>query len=332
MALRFGTAGNDLLNGTAGDDFFFAGDGDDVAFGGAGRDTFFGSQGNDTFNGGTGVDTVDYSQVQTHGVLVALGPSGSATDGNGFAADGNGGTDTLISIENVTGSNQDDFLVGNGGANVIRGLDGNDVIGGGAGADTLEGGEGSDWLVYESTSAGVTVDLLNNTASGGDATGDIISGFENVQGTAQRDVLSGTNGANELNGQDGNDTLLGRAGNDILDGGRGNDRLDGGSNNDRLEGGEGNDLLIGGSGRDTFVFASAFRENQGHDTITDFQAGLDRIELHGVDPDSLHFTATAEGGGLFDLTLEYGTRGETVTLEHLTFNDMIDATHSVDFV
>jgi Ca2+-binding RTX toxin-like protein len=325
MALRFGTAGNDLLNGTNGDDFFFVGDGDDVAFGGAGRDTFFGSQGNDTFNGGTGVDTVDYSQTQTNGVLVALGP-------NGFAGDGNGGTDTLISIENVTGSNQDDFLIGDAGDNVIRGLNGNDVIGGGAGADTLEGGEGSDWLVYQSTSAGVTVDLLNNTSSGGDATGDIISGFENVQGTAQRDVLSGTSGANELLGQDGNDTLFGRAGNDTLEGGAGADRLDGGTGRDRLEGGEGNDLLIGGAGRDTFVFASAFRENQGHDTITDFEAGLDRIELRGVDPDSLHFTATFEGTNLFDLTIEYGTRGETVTLDNITFNDMMDAMNSVDFV
>jgi Ca2+-binding RTX toxin-like protein len=326
-AIRFGTAGNDVLNGTNGDDFFFVGGGDDVAFGGAGRDTFFGSQGNDTFDGGIGVDTVDYSQVQTNGVLVALGP-------NGFAADGNGGTDTLRSIENVTGSNQDDFLAGDAGDNVIRGLNGNDLIFGGAGADTLEGGEGSDWLLYDSTSAtaGVSVDLLNNTASGGDATGDIISGFENAAGTNLRDVLSGTNGANELLGRDGNDTLFGRGGNDILEGGAGADRLDGGTGRDRLEGGEGNDLLTGGTGRDTFVFASAFRENQGRDTITDFEAGLDRIELRGVDPDSLHFTATVEGNGLFDLTMEYGTRGETVTFDNISFNDMMDAMNSVDFV
>lgn len=326
MAIKLGTAGNDLLIGTNSDDIFFAGNGDDVAFGGAGNDLFFGSQGNDTFNGGAGVDTVDYSQVTNpSGVLVAL------TDGEGFAGDGEGGTDRLISIENVTGSNQNDLLIGNSAANHIRGLNGDDEISGGGGADTLEGGAGIDTLLYDSSFAGVTVDLLNGITSGGEATGDQISGFENLSGSRFADFLFGTNGANEMRGNDGADILFGRGGDDVLLGGAGRDRLDGGTGADRLNGGEGDDLLTGGSGRDTFVFSPTFRQDQGHDTISDFQGGLDRIALVGVDPESVHFSLTRESPGVFDLTIAYGTNGETVTLDNIATSDIVQAMMSIDF-
>jgi serralysin len=49
----------------------------------------------------------------------------------------------------------------------------------------------------------------------------------------------------------------------------------GGSGNDRINGNEANNRLTGGAGSDTFIFT-----NDGSvDTITDFTAGVDKIDL-----------------------------------------------------
>jgi Ca2+-binding RTX toxin-like protein len=76
--------------------------------------------------------------------------------------------------------------------------------------------------------------------------------------------------------------LSGNAGDNLLKGGAGHDVLKGGAGDDRLHGGAGHDTLTGGSGRDTFVF----EKRGGHDTVTDFRHGHDRIDvskLAGVD-------------------------------------------------
>lgn len=62
---------------------------------------------------------------------------------------------------------------------------------------------------------------------------------------------------------------------DILVGGQGNDSLNGASGNDILEDGNGSDTLTGGGGNDVFVL----RADGSTDLITDFQYGLDRLDL-----------------------------------------------------
>jgi len=49
-------------------------------------------------------------------------------------------------IENASGGDRADLLIGNEGDNTLSGLAGNDTLLGGAGADTLDGGEGGDRL------------------------------------------------------------------------------------------------------------------------------------------------------------------------------------------
>lgn len=83
-----------------------------------------------------------------------------------------------------------------------------------------------------------------------------------VYGTLERDFIDGGIGNDKIWGNDGNDRLLG---------GRGDDRLAG----DR-----GNDKLTGGSGRDTFVYENFAPQDLGRDRITDFEVGIDKIELH----------------------------------------------------
>ena len=106
-----------------------------------GNDTFFGGGGNDKFYGGDGRDTADYSEAAS-GVVVSL-ETGQASN------DGDGGSDTMEGIENVTGSPYNDTITGDSNANVIKGGAGADVLRGGAGNDSLTGGEGADQFVVE---------------------------------------------------------------------------------------------------------------------------------------------------------------------------------------
>ena len=133
-----GLAGSDNMNGDAGNDRLFGGDGNDLLDGGldgtAIDDKF--APDTDLLDGGAGIDTASYSQVQ-HLLTVNLL--------QGIAI-GKGNVDTLVSIENVTGTNFNDSLVGDGGANGMQGADGNDFIDGGAGNDRLSGGGGNDTL------------------------------------------------------------------------------------------------------------------------------------------------------------------------------------------
>jgi hypothetical protein len=58
-------------------------------------------------------------------------------------------------------------------------------------------------------------------------------------------------------------------------GGAGDDTLTGNAVGNRLDGGPGNDVLTGGGGNNVFVFGPEW----GHDTITDFARGVDRLDL-----------------------------------------------------
>ena len=123
----------------------------------------------------------------------------------GIAQDGHGGTDTLVNIERVRGSDLgDDTLIGDAGSNKLEGRDGDDTLIGGEGFDDLHGGSGDDTL-----DGGVGQDFLN--------------------GAAGNDVLFGGDGSDDLRG--GND--------DTLDGGVDGDFLSGDAGNDTLFGGEG---------------------------------------------------------------------------------------------
>lgn len=88
------------------------------------------------------------------------------------------------------------------------------------------------------------MDLGLGAASGGDADGDTLAGFENIRGSAYDDTLTGDGGANVM------------------------------------EGGAGDDILTGGAGSDAFVYCS---NDTGSDTITDFTQGDDLIDVTAFD-------------------------------------------------
>lgn len=71
------------------------------------------------------------------------------------------------------------------------------------------------------------------------------------------------------------DTLDGTDGDDILRGKEGDDILRGKAGDDSLRSIGGNDRFAGGTGADTFIFSTG----SDRDTITDFETGIDRINL-----------------------------------------------------
>ncbi|WP_179222026.1 calcium-binding protein [Inquilinus limosus] len=249
---------NDTIHGSDERNWLYGGYGDDKLFGEGGDDNLSGGiegNGSDVLDGGLGADTASFLFF---GYPPRVGVQADLS--TGIASFGDGKDDTMISIENLVGTNFADILKGNAAANVLDGADGRDTLSGGAGADTLNGGEGSDFLnggagadvligggaadtiVYDGP-AGVTVDLTTLIASGGDAAGDTIGNdIENIRGTAGfGDVLTGSATANVLSGSGGSDVLNGMGGSDTLDGGAGNDRLRGGAGIDALYGGTGID-------------------------------------------------------------------------------------------
>jgi Ca2+-binding RTX toxin-like protein len=178
-------------------------------------------------------------------------------------------------------------LAGTARRDRLFGQSGDDTIDGGGGADDLYGGAGDDSLFGRHGN-----DLLTGAA-----------GNDTLDGDAGVDRLYGNQGDDALWGRIGNDQLFGGLGNDTLDGDAGADRLYGDHGGDELWGRDGNDQLFGGAGRDTIVGGGgndvisggadgdmfcflAIGQRAETDRITDFQRGLDLINLRWIDADS----------------------------------------------
>jgi Ca2+-binding RTX toxin-like protein len=231
--------------------------------------------GSNVLDGGLGTDTVSY-QNATVAVTVSLAiTTAQATGGSG--------SDTLLNIEKLTGSNYADILTGNTGSNALNG---------GTGADTLTGGDGGD--TYYVDNAGDKVIETNAVASTGgidrvdsylsaytlDANvenGRILSsGTASLTGNSLNNLLYAGAGSNVLDGATGTDTVsylhatagvkaslaiiaaqvTGGSGSDTLlnienlSGSNYADTLIGSTGNNVLSGGAGSDILIGGLGAD----------------------------------------------------------------------------------
>jgi Ca2+-binding RTX toxin-like protein len=307
-----GTADADTINGNGGNDTLFGGGGVDSLFGGTGGDTLVGGTGADSLNGGDGTDTVSYA-TSSGAVTVDLAA------GTGQGADAQG--DTITQVENIIGSDFADTLTGDtanntltggagndllyGGAGTDRlfGGDGDDVISGGAGGDSLNGGTGSDTLDYSGSAAGVSVNLGTNAASGGDAAGDTITGFENVTGS------------------NANDTLTGTTGNNVLRGGGGNDSLYGGDGDDTLEGGAGADVLAGGQGMDYVDYSASdagvsinlgTNAASGGDAQGDVLSGVDGIFGSAFDDTMIGFDGQGTSGDIYTNVFYGGGGNDTL--------------------
>ena len=168
-----GTDGDDFFLGLAGGHTYSGYEGNDILYGGAGSDNLYGDIGNDILYGGAGNDNL-YGDI-----------------GNDILY-GGAGNDSLY------GDIGNDILYGGAGNDTLVGGEGNDILEGGDGNDIIKGGDGSDTVSYASSNAAVSVNLKTNAVSGGHATGDTISGIENVIGSKFGDTFTDKIYANNI--------------------------------------------------------------------------------------------------------------------------------------
>jgi Ca2+-binding RTX toxin-like protein len=294
-----GTAFADTISGLGGDDRLFGGNGNDTIYGGDGYDNLYGGKGNDKLFGGLKDDKL-------------FGGDGNdrLNGGDWFGIlDGGKGNDVM-----TVGFSGWGYFRGGAGRDVMTGGD-NDTFGdqflGGAGADVMNGGGGRrDFAIYTDSATGVTVDLSGTIANAGDvALGDVLINIEGLVGSAARDILAGDSGFNFIAGNGGNDLIGGLDGADLLTGGSGDDTLVGGAGPDFLTGdghngvptqfgidlslfpltlsnGDFRDGVIPVSGgHDVFRLSRIADSPQGssnRDIISDFEQGLDKIDLRGI--------------------------------------------------
>jgi len=300
------------------------------------NNTFYAGAGNNVIDGGTGTDTVSYAYA-TAGVTASLA-IGTAQ------ATGGSGSDTLVSIENLTGSNYNDNLTGSSLANTLNGGSGVDTLIGGDGADTLNGGSGADTMIgsdgndfYYVDNAGdlVTESNADITTGGNDTVYSTLSAYTLAANVEKLRLLAV--GAANGTGNDGNNTLYAGAGNNVIDGGTGTDTVSyayatagvtvslaigiaqatGGSGSDtlvnieNLTGSYFNDLLAGSAG------ANSLSSGAGNDFLI---GGLGNDTLTGgAGADIIRFDTLLNAITNRDTISDYNVVDDTIQLENAIF-------------
>ncbi|TMV02604.1 hypothetical protein FGK63_20465 [Ruegeria sediminis] len=295
-------ASNELF-GSIEAEILIGGDVDDSLFGGGANDTLIGGKGADYLNGGSGIDTASYADA-TSGIQMTLG-------GHLITPSGDAAGDEFVSIENLTGSDFDDFLGGSDQANVLRGGLGNDVLSGGKGDNELYGGAGNDelfssfgnnimdggagddtleaWVGYDMLDGGEGNDLLINKG---------YTWQEYVQGQgwtttyeAGNGIYDGGTGIDTLETQSSMDTTVDLAAGYVswkesgdriklvsienANTGRGDDTIYGNDGDNVLNAGRGDDEIFGGGGNDTLI------GGDGDDRLFG-GTGIDTAKINGI--------------------------------------------------
>jgi Ca2+-binding RTX toxin-like protein len=253
-------------------------------------------------------------------------------------------------VTDYIGDDNDNTLIGGSGDDLIDGRGGDDRLTGGYGADTMLGGLGRDTfrvfgadMIGDFDTNGDRIDLsyfgvadyasLRPFATQDDQ--DVVITLGWIRGSAgvvfntvrlenasidslgDADFIFNTSpAARNLTGLVRDDILFGGRGNDTLNGANGNDSVVGGEGKDMLTGGAGDDILIGGAGNDAFIYSA---RQFGSDTITDFNASGDKIDLsflHVADFDSLQPFIAQDGPDVV-ITLGWGGSPEIIRLQNI---------------
>lgn len=299
-----------------------------VLDGGGGNDTLEGGAGADTLIGGDGVNTATYANASASVTARLDKPDDNTGDAQGDVYSNN-------SIQNITGSNYDDVLAGNGGANVLDGGTGNDtLIGGTGGGDTLIGGADTDTATYADakTYAYAYLAAADQSQNAGSAAGDVYRTVENLIGSKFDDYLQGDDGNNSLSGGEGNDTLAGGVGSDTLDGGAGTDTVSYANAGDKVELNLGSGGISGDAAGDVYVsIENAIGSNYGDkitgsaaNNVIDGGAGNDTLDGGGG-------TDTLKGGSGDDTLSDSGSGTHTYDggdgIDTVTYENLSTAVH-----
>ena len=229
----------------------------EVLNGSGGRDLIFGGGGNDTLNGGAGDDNVRGGTGSDRYEF-----SFNSSDQDTITEVGGNGTDTLA----ISDRDADDLNFRRSGTILVVEEEGN-----------------ADRVVIVDHFSGVPTDRIELVAA---TDGTYFLKSDNI-GTNTNDILVGASPAEVLNGAGGRDLIFGGGGEDTINGGAGDDLITGGGAKDALTGSLGADVFVFRSVSDSTAAAA------GRDTIYDFVAGIDRIDLSVIDADITSYANNA---------------------------------------
>jgi Ca2+-binding RTX toxin-like protein len=207
---------------------------------------------------------LDYEQAKSYTIKIKV------TDGGGLSSE----KEFVVTVgdvnpENASGSAGSDSLVGGSGDDILNGMAGADVLVGGGGNDTYYVDDAND-RVIETATGGIADEIYTTISYTLAAYVERLTGSGsaaiNLTGNALSNRIKGNAAANKINGGNGDDTLAG---------------------------GAGNDRLTGGNGKDVFVFDTAPARSGNKDTIIDWSAKHDTIQLENA-----VFKALKKTGGL----------------------------------
>jgi len=258
-----GSGSNNVIEGKSGNDIIYGGSGDDRILGGDGNDIISGGKGNDYIDGGSGDDVI-YASTGLNSIEL-----------EGQTLIGGDGFDTL-SFDNINNGVLLDFVFGIGTFDEVDAL-------GNLGEDGI--GE-VIYFVLE---------------------GETYHSFEKIIGSKVNDFivnLSPWDHFMEIFGGQGNDNLVGSYGDEILSGGLGNDIISGGYGVDTLTGGEGFDkfIILDDTPDEEFkrqwvlsnpedeAVIEADNIFKSEDIITDFEMGIDTIDLTSLSNSNVNLT------------------------------------------
>ena len=331
---------------------------DDYIYGTDGSNSLDGRFGNNIIDGRAGYDFVEYNDNSRHNLNVNL-TTGRANFTEG--PDGTSYVDTLVSIEGVIGSSNNDIIIGDANGNKLYGKAGDDIIRGGDGDDTLYTGDGDDFVYGEAGNDTLVADGSGSqTLDGGSGSDwfrldltnyDPSKLSDNYPTVVEVDLDRGISGqkdnpnrqetlisienidyrgtiASELTGNSEANTILGGDGDDHIRGQEGNDTIFGGDGSDDIRGNGGSDILSGGSGKDVF-YSDIYNWNG--DEILDFEDGESIVFQYSptngkvVKESDIEITSQSSIGGIYAISIFKGESEFTVaSTEQLNFHITVD--------
>jgi Ca2+-binding RTX toxin-like protein len=253
---------NLTITGTASDDSLLGGLGDDSIYGSDGNDTIDGGAGQDRLQGDAGADVFLFSDL-THSV------DDGAANNNLYdrITDFNPNEDVI----DLQGLGFTTLLTDGSSTSDVTELK---LSVSSSGRTYLSNGQNdfSVQIVGDHSATLNSTNLLLDVITGGPA------------------AIEGDATANTLNGTANDEIILGYTADDSLNGNAGNDTLVGGADKDTLTGGDGADIFrfedLTHSRDDGNLYENLY------DRITDFEVGVDKIDLTGLGFDTLVTTSS----------------------------------------
>jgi Ca2+-binding RTX toxin-like protein len=246
---------------------------------------------------GAGFVRVDYRNAVS-GISVDLRLASGQVINDGF-----GDTDTLVNVQEISGSNLADSIIGSAGDDRFILNGGNDMVDGGAGFDRVR----YDRDGYANLNLDLQAGMATGTWNGAQFTHNLTS-IEHVRGTFGNDLIRGSLANERFEGRGGNDLFVFNGGQDVI-----TDFAAGPGLGDRIDLTDFPDVR-------TLADVMAVATQQGTNTVLSFNGGHS-LTLNNVVPGSLtadDFIFSSVGQIL------NGTSGNDI-LNGTVFDDVINA-------